>query len=65
MSVKVAVPPLRRSIVALMPPAPLAGQAEPALATQVQVASLSCAGSRSVTVAPTAAVGPAFDATIV
>ncbi len=64
-TVKVAVPPLSRSTVALMSPAPLAGQTEPAVAAQVQVAPLSCAGNRSVTVAPVTALGPVLVATIV
>ncbi len=64
-TVKVAVPPLSRSTLALMSPAPLAGQAEPPLALQVQVAPVSCAGSTSVTVAAVTALGPLLVATIV
>ncbi len=64
-SVKVAVPPLSRSTVAARFPAPLAGQAEPALAVHVQVAPLSCAGITSLTVAPSTALGPALLATMV
>jgi hypothetical protein len=45
-------------------PLPLAGQAEPALAVQVQVAPVSAPG-RSVTVAPVDVDGPALVATIV
>ncbi len=64
-TVKVALPPLSRSTLAAMLPAPLAGQTEPAVAAQVQVAALSCAGNTSLTVAPVTADGPAFDATMV
>ena len=42
-----------------------AGQTEPADAAQVQVTPESCAGKRSVTVAPVTAPGPALLATIV
>ncbi len=64
-TVNVAVPPLSRSTVAARLPAPLAGQTEPPLAVQVQVAPLSCAGKTSVTVAPVTALGPALLATMV
>ena len=61
----VAVPPASRLIAALMLPLPLAGQLDPAEATQVQVPPESCAGKLSVTVAPVTALGPALLATIV
>ena len=64
-TVKVAVPPFTRSTVAFRSPVPLTGQAEPALAAQVQVAPVSCAGSGSMTVAPTTSLGPLFVTTIV
>ncbi len=64
-TVNVAAPPGSRSTVVVMFPAPLAGQAEPALAAQVQVAPLSCAGRMSVTLAPTTADGPVLLATMV
>jgi len=64
-TVKVALPPLRRSTVAEMLPAPLAGQSDPPLAVQVHVAPLTCAGNTSLTVAPVTAQGPALLATIV
>ncbi len=65
-SVNVTLPPLGRSTVVLMSPAPdAAAQAAPALGAQVQVAAVSCAGSRSTTAAPVTALGPAFVATIV
>jgi hypothetical protein len=64
-TVKVAVPPESSVTLALMFPLPLAGQLEPALAVQVQVAPVSAAGKLSVTVAPVAVDGPALDATMV
>ena len=64
-TVKVAVPPESSVTLALMLPLPLAGQLDPALAMQVQVALVSAAGKLSVTVAPVAVDGPAFEATIV
>ena len=64
-TVNVAVPPESSVTLALMFPLPLAGQLDPALAEQVQVAPLSAAGKLSVTVAPVAVDGPAFEATIV
>ena len=64
-TVNVAVPPLRRSTRALRFPLPLAGQAEPPVGAQVQVAPVSSAGNTSVTVAPTTPLGPALLATIV
>ena len=65
-TVKVTEPPLSRFTLAARFPLPLAaGHAEPTVAAQVQVAPVSCAGNRSVTVAPVTALGPAFDATIV
>ena len=64
-TVNVAVPPESSVTLALMFPLPLAGQVEPALAVQVQVALVSDAGKLSVTVAAVAVDGPAFDATIV
>ncbi len=64
-TVKVAAPPLSRSTLALRSPVPLAGHTEPALALQVQVAALSCAGMTSVTVAPVTAEGPALLTTTV
>jgi hypothetical protein len=51
--------------VALMSPAPDAGQLDPADAAHVQVTPVSAAGNTSATVAPVTAVGPAFDAAIV
>ena len=64
-TVNVADPPLKRFTAAAMLPAPLAGQLEPAVAEQVQVAAVSCGGNTSLTVAPVTALGPAFDAMIV
>ncbi len=64
-TVKVTEPPLSRLTVAVMSPLPEAGQAEPAVALQVQVAAVSCAGSRSLTVAPVTSLGPALLATMV
>ncbi len=64
-AVNVALPPESRFTAALMSPAPAAGQTEPALAVQVQVTPLSCAGNRSVTVAPVTALGPLLVATMV
>ncbi len=64
-TVNVAAPPESRSTVALMSPAPPAGQAEPAVAVQVQVAALNCAGNTSVTVAAVTALGPVLLATMV
>ncbi len=64
-AVNVAVPPLSRSTVVLMSPAPSAAQLEPALALQVQVTALSVAGNRSLTVAAVTALGPAFDTVMV
>ena len=61
----VAVPPLSRLTLADRLPLPLAGQLEPAEATQVHVGPVSCAGKMSLTVAPTTALGPALLATIV
>ena len=48
-----------------MSPLPLAGHADPAEAAQGQVAAETFAGNTSATVAPTTALGPAFEATIV
>ena len=62
--VNVAVPPTARSMLAAMLPVPLAGQLPP-VAVHVQVAPSSAAGSRSVTVAPATADGPALPATTV
>ena len=59
------MPPERRLTDAETLPVPLAGQLEPPLATQVQLALVTLAGKMSVTVAPVTADGPAFDATIV
>jgi hypothetical protein len=63
-TVKVAVPPLEQVTVVARSPVPLAGQAEPALAAQVQVAPSAgrevVRHRRAVT-----ALGPALDATIV
>ena len=56
-TVKVAVPPLSRLTAAEMFPLPLAGQTEPAVAEQVQVAAETFAGKTSATVAPTTALG--------
>jgi len=64
-TVKVALPPLSRSTLAARFPLPLAGQTDPPLAAQVQVADDNWAGNTSVTVAPVTAVGPALLATIV
>jgi hypothetical protein len=64
-SVKVAVPPGRRSTVVLMFPLPDAGQVEPAEAVHVHVAADNVPGNVSVMVVASAADGPAFDATIV
>src|SRR6266576_3679035 len=64
-TVNVAVPPLKRSTSAVTLPLPLAGQAEPADATQVHVGLVNCAGKMSLTVAPTTALGPALLARIV
>ncbi len=64
-TVNVAAPPLSRSTLAVMLPAPLAGHTEPAVAAQVQVAPLSCTGSTSLTVAAVTALGPALLATMV
>ncbi len=65
-TVTVAVPPTRRSTVVAMLPVPLAAlHVEPALAVHVHVAFVRSAGSVSVTVAPTAASGPAFDTSMV
>jgi hypothetical protein len=64
-TVNVAVPPESSVTLALMLPLPLAGQLDPALALQVHVAPVSAAGKLSVTVAPVAVDGPAFDATMV
>ena len=41
-----------------MDPAPLAGQDDPGVPTQVQEAPVSAAGKVSATVAPTASLGP-------
>ena len=64
-TVKVAVPPESRFTEAARLPLPLAGQLDPALAAQVQLALVTVAGKMSVIVAPVTADGPAFDATIV
>jgi len=64
-TVKVAVPPESRFTPAETLPVPLAGQLDPALAAQVQLALVTVAGKMSVTVAPVTADGPAFDATMV
>ena len=64
-AVNVAVPPLSRLMLALTSPLPLAGQVEPAEATQVHVTPETCAGKTSLTVAPVTALGPALLATIV
>jgi hypothetical protein len=64
-TVKVAVPPLSRLTLADMLPLPLAGQLEPALATQDQVPIVSPDGAVSATVAPVTALGPLLVATIV
>ena len=45
----------------VMFPEPAAGQDEPAVAEQVQVTPVNCAGNVSVTVAPTTAPGPKLD----
>ena len=63
--VYVAVEPTARLTVSLMLPVPLAAHVAPDVATQVQVAPVSEAGSESATVAPTRFDGPALDATIV
>src|SRR5215467_11425090 len=65
LTVKVAVPPLSRFTLAEMFPLPLAGQLEPALATQVQLPMVNPVGAVSVTVAPVTALGPLLVATIV
>src|ERR671931_1350248 len=64
-AVKVALPPLSRSMLAAILPLPLAGQLDPAEAAHVQVTPETCAGKLSVTVAPVTALGPALLATIV
>src|SRR5687767_9336203 len=64
-AVKVAVPFTRRLTRALMFPDPLAGQLDPADATQVHVAPRSAAGKVSLTVAPVVSLGPALEAMIV
>src|ERR687887_1019937 len=64
-AVKVAVPPDSRLTEADRLPEPLAGQLEPADATQVQVTPETSGGKLSVTVAPTTPLGPALLATIV
>jgi hypothetical protein len=65
LTVNVADPPLSKFTDAFRFPAPEAGQLDPPLAEQVQVAPLTLAGNTSVTVAPVTADGPAFDAMIV
>jgi hypothetical protein len=62
--VYVAVPPTSRFTVSLMSPTPRAVQLEPGEATQVQVGTKIEAGTRSETVAPVTAEGPAFVTTI-
>ncbi len=61
----VAVPLTSRSTLALMLPAPLAGQLEPLEAAHVHVASLRADGTVSVTVAPVTADGPRLEAVMV
>jgi hypothetical protein len=63
-AVKVIVPPLATLTVALMSPVPEAGQLEPALALQVHVTPVIVAGKLSITFAPFASLGPAFETTI-
>src|SRR5260370_1053141 len=65
LTVKVAVPPLSRLTEAAMLPLPLAGQLEPAEATQVQAPKVRFAGAVSVTVAAVTALGPLLLATMV
>src|SRR5439155_17788805 len=64
LTVNVAVPPLSKFTLAEMLPLPLAGQLEPTLATQLQLPNVRPAGAVSVTVAPVAALGPLFVATM-
>ena len=64
-SVNVTFPPTGMFTDALIDPLPEAGHDAPALATQVHVAPVSAAGKVSVTVAPMAAEGPLFVATMV
>jgi hypothetical protein len=61
----VTVPPTGRFTIWLMLPDPLAVQLPPPAPTQVHVAPVISAGTVSVTVAPFARLGPAFDTTIV
>jgi hypothetical protein len=65
LTVKVAVPALRRSTDAEMLPLPLAAQLDPALAAQVQLPIVKPLGAVSVTVAPVTALGPLLVATMV
>jgi hypothetical protein len=64
-AVKVALPPGARLTGAEIGPAPLPGQVEPAVATQLQAVPVSEAGKGSASVAAPEALGPAFEATIV
>ncbi len=65
LAVNVTVPPGGRSTSALILPAPAAGQAAPPAAAQVHVTPVMSVGKLSVTVAPRAALGPAFVAVMV
>ncbi len=65
LTVKVAVPPLRRLTAAERLPLPLAGQLDAAEAAQVQAPKVRLAGAVSVTVAPLTALGPLLVATMV
>src|SRR6266436_4617242 len=64
-SAYVTLPPTGRCTVSLMVPVPLAAQIPPPAPTQVQLTPERASGSVSDTMAPLAARGPAFDATIV
>ena len=64
-TVKVAVPPGRRSMTTDRSPAPDAGQADPGEGTQDQVPNVRPGGAVSIRVAPTTGLGPAFVTTIV
>jgi hypothetical protein len=64
-NVYVAVPPTGRFTVSIMFPVPEAAHEAPLEAAHVHVAPLSALGNVSDTVAPIAADGPAFEATIV
>jgi hypothetical protein len=64
-SVYVTDPPTGRLTPWLMLPDPLAVHVAPPAATHVQLTLVSVPGTVSVTVAPFAALGPAFEATIV